>query len=181
MDCDRRRFIKIGAQAALGVLFPVSAFASIKRSQPLERTLRFYNTHTGESLEACYYSRGRYQVDALEKIDHILRDHYSGRIKPIHRDLLNLLSSISLTIGKRTRFHVISGYRSPKTNAMLCKKSRGVVRHSLHMEGKAIDFRISGYDTKRLRTTCMKQQAGGVGYYPKSDFVHVDIGRVRYW
>ncbi|MFZ0448334.1 MAG: DUF882 domain-containing protein [Desulfatiglandaceae bacterium] len=181
MDCDRRRFIKIGAGAALGVLFPASAFAAFNRSQPCERTLHFYNTHTGESLETCYYRRGRYQADALKKIDYILRDHYSGKIRPIHRELLDLLSSIALTIGKPTRFHIISGYRSPKTNAMLCKKSRGVARHSLHMEGKAIDIRVCGYDTKRLRTTCMEQQAGGVGYYPKSDFVHVDVGRVRYW
>jgi len=173
--------MKIGAQAALGVLFPASAFASIARPEPPARMLRFYNTHTGESLETCYYSQGCYRADALKKIDHILRDHYTGKIKHIHSDLLDLLSAISQSIGEGTRFDVVSGYRSPETNAMLYRKTRGVAKNSLHMQGMAIDIRVPAYDTKRLRSACMKQHGGGVGYYPKSNFVHVDVGRVRYW
>ena len=173
--------MKIGAQASLGLLLPTSAFASIKRPEPPPRILRFHNIHTGERLEACYYSQGCYQTDALKKIDHILRDHYSGKVRHIHRGLLDLLASISHSIGEGVQFDVISGYRSPETNAMLRRKTRGVAKNSLHIQGMAADIRVPGYNTKKLRSICMKQHGGWVGYYPKSNFVHVDVGRVRYW
>ena len=181
MYCNRRSFLKIGAQAAMSGLFPMSAVASINRSLTPKRRLSFYNTHTDETLEVCYYTRGRYQGTALKKINYIFRDHYSGKIKPIHKDLIDFLHTISKTIGHGVQFHIISGYRSPETNAMLRKKNRAVAKNSLHMKGKAADIRIPDYDTKRLSNICMKMHAGGVGYYPESDFVHVDTGRVRCW
>jgi len=181
MYFDRRHFLKTGGQVALACLFPISAFASIDRLLTKERTLSFYNTHTSERLDACYFAKGHYRKEALKTIDYILRDHRTEEIKPIHIRLLDLLYSISTSFDHTVQFQIISGYRSPKTNAMLGKKTTGVGKYSLHMKGKAADIRISGFDTKKLRRICMKMQAGGVGYYPRSDFVHVDIGRVRYW
>jgi uncharacterized protein YcbK (DUF882 family) len=181
MYFNRRGFLKIGVLSAVSSLFPMSAVASINGFLASRRRLCFYNTHTDEKLEVCYYTQGRYQPGALRKINHIFRDHYSGEVKPIHKDLIDFLHTISKTIGHDVPFHIVSGYRSPKTNAMLRRKSRAVAKNSLHMQGKAVDIRIPDYDTKRLRNICMKMQTGGVGYYPESDFVHVDTGNVRCW
>ena len=181
MYCNRRRFLKIGALSTVSSLFPMPALASINRFLTPKRRLSLYNTHTDEKLEVCYYTRGRYQPGALRKISYIFRDHYSGEIKPIHKDLIDFLHTISKTVGDGVQFHIISGYRSPETNTMLRKNSRAVARNSLHMQGKAADIRIPDYDTKRLSRICIKIQTGGVGYYPKSDFVHVDTGIVRRW
>ncbi|MGA7143686.1 MAG: YcbK family protein [Desulfobacterales bacterium] len=178
---NRRLFIKIFAQTALWGIFPVSALAAIDRLSAPKRTLLLYNIHTGQRLDAHYYAQGRYQRDALKKINYILRDYRTGEIKPIRKELLNLLYSISRTLDRPAQFHIISGYRSPETNAMLRRRSNNVAKNSLHMEGEAVDIRIPGCDTTWLRTVCMKLRAGGVGYYPKSEFVHVDIGPVRYW
>jgi len=181
MYCDRRYFLKMGAQAAVSALFPMSAMASIKRSFFPERRLSFYNTHTDEGLDVCYYSQGRYHPKALKEIDYILRDHYSHKIKPIHKGLLDLLHAISVTIGDGPQFHIISGYRTVETNTMLRRKSKAVAKKSLHIQGKAVDIRIPHCDTKRLNKICKRMHAGGVGYYPESDFVHVDTGDVRFW
>ncbi|MGD9082363.1 MAG: DUF882 domain-containing protein [Desulfobacterales bacterium] len=181
MYCNRRSFLKIGAQAAVSGLLPISAIASIDHFLTPKRRLSFYNTHTDERLEVCYYTQGRYHLGALKKINYIFRDHYSGEIKPIHKDLIDFLHTISKTIGDGVQFHIISGYRSPETNAMLRKKTKAVAKNSLHMRGKAADIRVPNFDTKRLRHICMKMHAGGVGYYPGSDFVHVDTGIVRCW
>ena len=181
MNCNRRSFLKIGAQAAVSGLFPISAIASIDHFLASKRRLSFYNVHTDERLEVCYYNQGRYQPGALRKINYIFRDHYSGEIKSIHKDLIDFLYTISKAIGHSVPFHIISGYRSPKTNAMLRRKTRAVAKNSLHMKGKAADIRVPDYDTRRLRQICMKMHAGGVGYYPESDFVHVDTGNVRCW
>jgi uncharacterized protein YcbK (DUF882 family) len=178
---DRRFFIKIFAQTALCSVFPVSALAAIDRMSAPKRTLLMYNIHTDQKIDVRYYAQGRYQPDALKKINYILRDYRTGEIKPIRKELLNLLYTVSGAIGRSPRFHIISGYRSPETNAMLRKRSKAVAKNSLHMEGEAVDIRIPGCDTRWLRNVCMKLKAGGVGYYPESDFVHVDVGPVRYW
>jgi len=181
MVTDRRCFLKIGAQAALCTVFPVSAVASMGRLLAPKRNLLLFNTHTGQKLDVCYFARGQYQPEALEKINYILRDYRTGEIKPIRMELLNLLHSISKKFDQPASFHIISGYRSPETNAKLRKKSKYVVKNSLHIQGEAVDIRIPGYDTRCLRKVCMKLKAGGVGYYRKSDFVHVDVGPVRHW
>jgi uncharacterized protein YcbK (DUF882 family) len=178
---DRRFFIKVFAQTALCSVFPVSALAAIDRLAAPKRTLLMYNIHTDQRLDARYYTRGRYQPDALKEINYILRDYRTGEVKPIRKELLNLLYSISRTLDRSPQFDIISGYRSPETNAMLRRRSKNVAKNSLHMEGEAVDIRIPGCDTRRLRNICMKLKSCGVGYYPKSDFVHVDIGSVRYW
>jgi len=181
MATDRRCFLKIGAQAALCTVFPVSTLASIDRLLAPKRNLLLFNTHTGQKLDVCYFTQGQYQPEALEEINYIFRDYRTGEIKPIRKELLNLLHSISKKLDRPTRFHIISGYRSPETNAKLRKKSKYVVKNSLHIQGEAVDMRIPDYDTRWLRKVCMKLKAGGVGYYRKSDFVHVDVGPVRHW
>jgi uncharacterized protein YcbK (DUF882 family) len=177
----RRDFLKLGA-VVTGVLinpFPVMA-AKDPESAPF-KNLAFYNTHTREHLHINYCRKGKYDATALKKINYILRDHRSREVKAIDIRLLDLLHGLSLKTNPKAPFHIISGYRSPSTNKKLRKKSKGVASRSLHMFGKAIDIRIPGYNTRQLRDTARKMRAGGVGYYPKSDFVHVDTGRVRYW
>ena len=178
---NRRRFCKIGIQAALCSLFPTSAISSLGPSAKDKRHLSLFNMHTGQDLDVCYYAHGRHQPEALKKINYILRDHRTQEIKPIHKGLLELLHSISAKVGSSNRIHIISGYRSPKTNAELRKKSSRVVKNSLHMKGQAADIRIPNCETSWLRDVCIQLKAGGVGYYRKSDFVHVDIGRIRQW
>jgi len=177
----RRDFLKLAA-IATGILFnPLSALAAFdSRSKPF-KNLAFYNTHTQERLHICYCRNGKYDIKALSKINHILRDHRSGEVKAIDTRLLDLLHVLSYKSNPQRPFHVISGYRSPATNKKLRKNSSGVAARSLHMQGKAIDIRIPGFKTRQLRNVARNLKSGGVGYYPKSDFVHVDVGRVRYW
>lgn len=146
-----------------------------------ERSLDLYNMHTGESLKAVYWIDGAYVPDVLNEVNYLLRDYRAGEIKPISTRLLDVLYGMKNRVESDGPFHVISGYRTPKTNAMLRRRSKGVAKKSLHMEGKAVDIRLPGCELKALRRAAMQMQMGGVGYYPKSCFVHVDVGEVRYW
>jgi uncharacterized protein YcbK (DUF882 family) len=178
---DRRFFFKFGLVAAAGcICLPQAARAAIEGSRH-ERRLAFYNLHTGESFRSPYWSGGQYIPESLAGIDHVLRDFRTNQMKRIAPSLLDLLFTLHTTLGTREPFHVISGYRSPTTNAMLAARSSGVARHSLHMAGEAIDIRIPGRSLWDVRAAAIALRGGGVGYYPKSDFVHVDIGRVRTW
>lgn len=174
----RRGFLKASA-AVLAAALPVKGFAAIAPAG--ERTLGFVHTHTGEKLSAVYWADGAYQPDGLAEIYHLLRDFRSGDVSPINTRLLDLLHSLTTALDTSADFHVISGYRSPATNKMLANNSRGVAKHSLHMDGLAIDIRIPGRDLADVRRVALSLQGGGVGYYPASDFVHVDVGRVRQW
>ena len=176
----RRDFIKLGLFTA-AAFTPMSAIAASDPRSDRFKNLAFYNTHTHERLAVCYCRNGTYDRKALTQINYILRDHRSKEIKAIDPRLLDLLHTLSLKTKSNSPFHIISGYRSPSTNRMLRKKSGGVARKSMHTLGKAIDIRIPGYSTKKLQIKAIQMKAGGVGYYPKSDFVHVDTGRVRYW
>jgi len=177
----RRNFLKTGSFAALSYFFPEPLFASIQSILSQERSLAFYNTHTREYCNAVYWSNGQYMKEALKKIDYILRDHRAEKIKPINTRLLNFLTVMNASIGTKHPFHIISGYRSPETNGLLRQKSKGVARYSYHMFGKAVDIRIPGLTLSRLREIAVNLKTGGVGYYPGSDFIHVDLGPVRYW
>ena len=146
-----------------------------------ERSLSFYNTHTRERLTVTYKRGGKYITESLKKINTILRDHRSGDIHPIDPQLMDYLYDLQTRVGNHGEVHIISGYRSPATNQKLRRKSKGVAGGSLHMQGKALDFRLPGTDTARLRDTARKMKRGGVGYYKKSDFIQIDTGRVRYW
>jgi uncharacterized protein YcbK (DUF882 family) len=137
--------------------------------------------HTGERLVVEYFTGGAYLPDALGSIDHLLRDFRTNEIHAIDRQLLDLLHALSRTTGTRMPFQVISGYRSPATNQMLRSRSEGVAAHSLHMEGQAIDLRLPDVTLRTLRDAARALRGGGVGYYPASNFVHVDTGRVRIW
>jgi uncharacterized protein YcbK (DUF882 family) len=182
MNINRRQFISTTVQTALCCLFPGSLLAANALAARGDvRALSLYNLHTNERLSIGYFKDGRYETQALRKIDFIMRDHRSGEIKTIQRPLLDLLFELSGQMDASCCFHIISGYRSPTTNAQLRNRSKGVAGGSLHMQGRAIDIRVPGCTTSRLRQVCQDLKAGGVGYYPGSDFVHVDTGRVRYW
>ena len=174
----RREFLRLGAVTTTALLAsPV--FAGSRAAG--ERRLGFHNTHTGENLSATYWADGGYIDTELQDINILLRDHRSGDIHPIATDLLDLLFVLQSTVGSSKAYQVISGYRSPATNAALRDSSSGVAKHSYHMQGKAIDIRLPGCDLKRLHAAALSVRAGGVGYYPASDFIHVDVGPRRSW
>ena len=145
------------------------------------RRLAFDNLHTGERLDVAYWENGAYLPDALEAVNHVLRDHRNNEVHVIEPRLLDLLTALSHRLEAGPNFEVISGYRSPQTNAMLHAQSSEVARGSLHMQGEAIDIRMHGLNLAYLHNAALDLDMGGVGYYPESDFVHVDVGRVRRW
>ncbi len=175
---DRRRFLQLGLGAA-GAFIGAPALAG-NRAKNI-RELAFKDTHTGEFLKTAYWVDGNYEPEALAAIDHLLRDFRTGDVHPIDGGLLDYLYALHDEMDTHEPFHVISGYRSPKTNATLAAASGGVAKKSLHMKGMAIDIRIPGRRLKDLRAAAISLRRGGVGYYPGSDFVHVDVGRVRSW
>jgi uncharacterized protein YcbK (DUF882 family) len=177
----RRGFLKAGALALGASMFPHTLLGAIQAPHSPERTLSLYNLHTGETLKTAYWIKGEYVSDALCEINHILRDFRTEEILPIDTGLLDLLHDLHNSTGSRDKLHIISGYRSPATNARMHKSSGGVAGHSLHMLGKAADIRLPGYSLSSLRRCAVDLKGGGVGYYPDSDFIHVDVGRVRYW
>lgn len=146
-----------------------------------QRQLDFYHTHTGESLSIVYHDGKNYNPAALGQINEFLGDFRNGTVHSIDPETLDILFRLRTELGSRETFEIISAYRSPETNAMLRKQGSSVAKRSLHMEGKAIDVRLRGVNTARLRDAALKLQLGGVGYYQESDFVHVDSGRVRTW
>lgn len=174
----RRRFLQVGLGATASLAMP-NAFANIVKEQ--DRTISFLNLHTGEKLKATYWAEGQYQPDELKAINHVLRDHRTGDMHDMDNNLIEMLNLLHHKMNGKQPFHVISGYRSPKTNAMLSNNSNGVAKKSLHMQGKAIDIRLPGRQLSELRKTALDMKVGGVGFYPGSDFIHVDTGRVRQW
>ncbi|MDO9048737.1 MAG: DUF882 domain-containing protein [Methylobacter sp.] len=151
------------------------------RNSPSHKMLALHNTHTGDQLNLTYFEQGRYIKDALHEINHLFRDYHDGTVHPIDPALLDQLYDLKHTLEVRKPFHIVSGYRSPATNADLRKHSDGVAKNSLHMEGRAIDIRIEGLDARRIRNAALAMQRGGVGYYGRSNFVHLDTGSVRTW
>lgn len=159
----------------------IDTYDVFDRNSPSHKVLAFHNTHTGDQLKLTYFEQGRYLTDALQEINHLFRDYHDGSIHPIDPALLDQLYDLKHTLEVRKPFHIVSGYRSPATNADLRKHSDGVAKNSLHMEGRAIDIRIEGLDTRRIRNAALAMQRGGVGYYARSNFVHLDTGSVRTW
>ncbi len=171
----RRLFLGL---ALAGVAAPVLA----RTSDAQQRVLSFHHQHTDERLTICYRVGDNYQRSALHKIDQFMRDFRTGDTIPIDPRLLDLLYDVRRLVGNRDAvYEVLSAYRSPRTNAMLRSRSRGVAKHSLHLTGQAIDIRLSNTRTRRVRDTAIALGRGGVGYYPGSDFVHLDTGAVRRW
>ena len=176
---QRRSFLKSSVVLASAIGMP--ALAKAAQPAPAERTLRLYNTNTGESLRSVFWAEGQFIPDALKDINKLLRDHRNDKIAEMDPKLIVLLNEVSDKFGDNQVLHVISGYRSPESNAKLAAASNGVAKHSMHMDGKAIDIRMPGKNLAQLHKAAMAMKAGGVGYYPDSQFVHMDTGRVRYW
>jgi uncharacterized protein YcbK (DUF882 family) len=176
---QRRSFLKSSVVLASAIGMP--ALAKAAQPAPAERTLRLYNTHTGESLRSVFWAEGQFIPDALKDINKLLRDHRNDKIAEMDPKLIVLLNDVSDKFGDNQVLHIISGYRSPESNAKLAAASDGVAKHSMHMDGKAIDIRMPGKNLAQLHKAAMSMKAGGVGYYPDSQFVHMDTGRVRYW
>lgn len=174
---DRRSFLVGGCALSASIAAPATvAFAAAG-----ERRLSFYQLHTGEKLDLPYWIEGAYVPEALTQINEILRDFRTSEVQPIDIRVLDLLHSLRGTLDSRAPFHVISGYRSPKTNTRLASTGGGVAKRSLHMKGKAIDVRLPGRDLRDLHKIAVRMKRGGVGLYTRSRFVHLDVGRVRYW
>lgn len=180
---SRRRFLTLGAGAALALAAGPVLAGPAPLTTPVagERRLSFLNLHTGETLKTTYWQDGQYVSEELAAINHVLRDFRVNTPGDMAPQLMDLLYVLQHDLGTNQPFHVISGYRSPKTNAMLHEHSSGVAKNSRHMLGQAIDIRVPGVDLKHLYKTALNLRAGGVGYYAKSDFVHVDVGPVRTW
>lgn len=181
----RREFLKFGsiacAAGAGSVIMPSLSQAALPLTDGGTFSVAFRNVHTGESFSGVYRVGNKYLPKSFEQINHVLRDFRTGDVFPIDPRLIDVVYTLQKRVGKQTHFEVLSGYRSPKTNAMLRRSSSGVARKSLHMSGKAIDLRLPGYSTWELRQNAVSLKAGGVGYYSNSDFIHVDTGRVRAW
>jgi uncharacterized protein YcbK (DUF882 family) len=145
------------------------------------RRVSFISTHTGEALAVSYFQAGSYVIPALEQVARVLRDHRTGSIHAIDPALLDILHDLRVLADRDDTFQVISGYRAPKTNDLLRTRSGGVASRSLHMDGKAIDVRLTGFPTNKLHQLALSMKRGGVGFYAASDFIHIDTGRVRFW
>lgn len=144
--------------------------------------MRLYHTHTGERLDVVYRRGNVYIHEALARVDRFLRDHRTGDVHHYDPQLLDLLADVERAVGRPdAEFHVICGYRTPWSNEFLRTQTSGVAKHSLHMEAEAIDIRLPGTRTSVVRDAALALHRGGVGYYAQSDFVHVDLGRVRRW
>jgi uncharacterized protein YcbK (DUF882 family) len=173
----RRRFLHLATAAAL------AARALPGEDDHGERRLAFYNTHTSESVDVVYWTRGEYVGPALKAIDTVLRDHRTGEIVSMDKDLLNLLFELRTRLETTSPFHVISGFRSKQSNEYLrgLSPGSGVAKDSQHTKAKAADVRVPGRELTRVRDAALALRLGGVGFYPVSGFVHVDVARVRSW
>jgi uncharacterized protein YcbK (DUF882 family) len=174
----RNLVIGLAAAAALVVTIP-SALAA--RRQVGIRSLALNNLHTGERINTVYWHDGRYVPEALRNINWVLRDHHTDQVCRINPELLDLLTQLQTKLRTREPFQIFSGYRSPATNAMLAAMTDGVAQNSLHMQGMAVDIRVPDRSLVKVQRAALSLEAGGVGFYPRSDFVHVDVGRVRRW
>jgi uncharacterized protein YcbK (DUF882 family) len=178
---SRRRFLKLMLFSGLLGYSPKFTLAASEEIALGKRSLSLFNPHTKENFEGIYFSHGKYIASALVNINHLMRDTRRNVVKPIDVHLLDLISAISVKLKPKRPFHVISGYRSPETNNFLRSRGKGAAKNSFHLKGQAVDIRLPGHRTATLRRAAFDLKKGGVGYYPKSRFVHIDIGPVRYW
>ncbi len=179
---QRRDLLKLGFAGVVGAMVPfVGARDVLAANDQSTWRATFRNAHTEESFSGVYRVGDKYLPEAFERMNYVLRDFRTQEVFPMDPHLIDILSIVQRKMGGDTQLHVLSGYRSPKTNAMLGRKSGAVASNSFHMYGQAIDIRFPEQSTKRLRNVARSLQAGGVGYYPRSNFVHVDTGKVRTW
>lgn len=179
VDFGRRWALKAAICLGAIPIAPVSMASTTTTSSP--RNLALVNMHTGESLEITYFDGNAYIPDALGRINELMRDHRAEQVHDMSTTLLDTLHDLRANIGADQPFQLLSGYRSPQTNAMLRSKRTGVAKRSYHMQGLAADIRLQGFKLSALRKQALALKTGGVGYYPKSGFIHVDVGPVRAW
>ncbi|KGD73573.1 hypothetical protein HA49_09940 [Tatumella morbirosei] len=178
-DSQRRKLLLLGGASAGLVLLPGLAEASVSSSRP--RILTLNNLNTGESLKTEFFNGTSYNKSELVRLNHFFRDYRANQVRSIDPRLFDQLYRLQVMLGTRKPVQLISGYRSPATNNRLRAHSSGVAKHSYHTLGQAMDFHIEGVQLSNIRAAALKMRAGGVGYYPKSDFVHIDTGPVRHW
>jgi len=181
IDQVRRRLLKWTLFTGFTFLSPIKAFSSIPDFSAREKSISLYNPTTHETLTAVFWANGHYVSDALADINHIMRDHRTNEVKPIDKGLLNVMSDIKRKLNYEKPFHVISGYRCRKTNELLRRRGWKAARNSYHLTGKAADIRLPGCRLSALRSTALEIKGGGVGYNPAENFVHIDVGPIRYW
>jgi uncharacterized protein YcbK (DUF882 family) len=158
------------------------SFQQLSFGKGQDHRLQLFNTHTGERLDIVYRRGEQYIPDALAKLDYFLRDHRTGDVRHFDPRLYDILSDLTFAIGHPDgEIDIVCGYRTPSTNESLRAHTTGVAKNSLHIQAEAIDLRMPGIDTLKLRAAALGLRRGGVGYYPHSDFIHVDTGRVRQW
>jgi uncharacterized protein YcbK (DUF882 family) len=179
---SRRTLLKTALAGAFWLCSGRAVAAEIPADRIPEGRLSLFNIHTSEKLEVAYRDRaGRYDRDALDAVNRILRCHYTQEVAPIDIRVIEYLNAVDQGLGGKNDIHVVSGFRSRAYNDVLLRKGRGVVPHSLHLAGRAIDFRIPGIGLQTVRRAALGLEAGGVGYYPGSGFLHIDSGRSRSW
>ena len=169
--------------ALVGLSAPVAPALIIPKKPKLtQKKFALTNIHTGESFDGVFWQNGSWVESSLTQLNKILRDRRSGKMHAINPELFHLMHKIQEEAGTPDQFEIICGYRSPETNAMMRKKSGGVAKNSQHVKGNAIDLRLSGLKLKELRDIAKHMKAGGVGYYSRSNFVHIDIrSKPAYW
>lgn len=179
----RRVFLRQGLRlGAAGALAGMAAAPARAAQGGGERRLAFAHTHTGEKLDIAYAAEGRFVKPALVQLNAFMRDHYSGEVGAMDPQLFELLYRLRERLGSQAPYEVISAYRSPATNALLrVSRAGGVAKRSLHMEGRAIDVRLPGVPLTALRLAALSLRGGGVGFYPREQFVHIDTGAPRSW
>lgn len=179
INFQRRKIMTSGIVALGASCLPSLSWASLIKDKP--RELNLNNLHTGELLLSQYFDGQNYQATELQKLNHLCRDFRQNEMIDMDKNIFDQISAIQQIIGSNAQVQVISGYRSPKTNKMLRAKSSAVAKKSHHMLGKAIDFRLEGVPLADVREAALSLKAGGVGYYPNSDFLHIDTAQFRTW
>lgn len=178
---SRRRFFKGLACGSLLTMGSPKIVQAAFSSFTIHKTLSLEHHHTGENITLTYYESGHYIPGALEEISYFMRDYHNDQMHSFDASLLDQLYDVKLLLGTNKPFHIVSAYRSPGTNANLRRHSHGVAKHSLHMEGRAVDIRMEGVSAKTIRNAALSLGRGGVGFYPSSNFVHLDTGELRTW
>ncbi|MBD1388936.1 DUF882 domain-containing protein [Neiella sp. HB171785] len=182
-NLSRRHFIAAASGVAFAAGFgaPAVALAATTKASNNRRQLAMHHIHTGESATLVYFDNGHYLDDGIAEISHLLRDFRTNEVIAMDRAVLDQLYLLNSQLGFAKPMEIIGGYRSPKTNEKLRQEGRGVAKRSYHMKGQAIDVAFPGTSLAKVRQAALSMKAGGVGYYPKSGFIHLDSGPFRSW
>lgn len=182
LDLQRRNLLKCGLAGIVAATVPVISTRSAMASNSYATwRISFRHARTGESFSGVYRVGDKYLPEAFERLSYVMRDFRTNEVFPMDPRVIDILSVIQRKMGTSESYETLSGYRSPKTNSMLKHETRGVASNSFHMYGQAVDIRMQNYSTDNLRRAALSLKAGGVGYYPRSNFIHVDTGKVRTW